>query len=127
MCERFGFESDTARASRYFALEGPQGTRLARYNIAPSQPLVNIQERFGHGHRSVESYIWSFVPSCAKQPAKYPIDGRCETVATSGLFLSYSPADMRYRYCRKATPSPSCVALISTAVPEERRRGSLNR
>lgn len=81
------------------------GSFVPRYNVAPSQPVVNVQQRLGT--RSMEAYTWGFVPSWARgdKVPKPQINARAETVATSGMFRaafaaqrSLIPADGFYEW-----------------------------
>src|SRR5689334_18840981 len=57
-----------------------------RFNIAPSQlaPVVRLDP---NGQRSIGMPRWGFIPRWAKaMPKVRPINAKCETVATSGLF-----------------------------------------
>lgn len=106
MCGRFTLHSSTARIAAATGLSPDRhGDFVARYNIAPSQPVVNVQERLGS--RSIESYAWGFVPHWgrADKLPKPQINARAETVASSGMFRrafadqrSVIPADGFYEW-----------------------------
>lgn len=106
MCGRFALHSKTHRIAAATGLSADRhGDFVARYNVAPSQPVVNVQQRLGS--RSIETYVWGFLPHWAhggKLP-KAQINARGETVATSGMFRaafaaqrSVIPADGFYEW-----------------------------
>ncbi len=106
MCGRFALHSNTARiaAATGLVIDQPGGF-VPRYNVAPSQPVVNVQQRLGS--RCIESYAWGFLPRWAhadKLP-KAQINARAETVASSAMFRhafaahrSVIPADGFYEW-----------------------------
>lgn len=124
MCGRFALYSATDQLAEYFRVPGKPGQVLPRYNIAPSQPIINIQERFSRAARALESYTWGFVPSWAKEKGRAPINARAETVATSGLWRtdfrnhrSLIPADGFFEWDRKQQPSQPYFIRLKEDVP----------
>lgn len=95
MCGRFTLAQPTAVLARLFDLEEPPGG-LARYNIAPSQPVLAVrvgQER----QREWAWFQWGLVPSWAQDPTVGArlINARSETVAEKPAFR----AAFRARRC----------------------------
>lgn len=124
MCGRFALHSSTDRLAQYFQLRSEPDQLLPRYNIAPSQAVVNIHERFGPGKRALEALTWGFVPSWAKEKGRAPINARAETVATSGLWRadfkthrSLIPADGFYEWDRKQQPSQPYFIRLKDDAP----------
>lgn len=61
----------------------PAGEFRARYNIAPTQPVLTI---LNDGDRSIEELRWGLVPGWAESPAKMKLstfNARVESLATS--------------------------------------------
>lgn len=67
----------------------------ARYNIAPTQPVLVV--RAGAGGRKLDTLRWGLIPSWAKDPAigNRMINARAETVAEKASFRSA----FRHRRC----------------------------
>jgi len=68
----------------------------ARYNIAPSQPVLLLRRNASTGSREFAHALWGFLPSWTDgKPAKPLINARSETVATKPAFR----AAFRRRRC----------------------------
>lgn len=68
-------------------VELPLGQAVARYNIAPNQPVTIVRADAQGGYQAALA-IWGLVPAWSKVPmVKYStINARAETVATSPAF-----------------------------------------
>ncbi len=53
------------------------------YNIAPSDPLLVVD-----GKRQIRELFWGFVPAWSKDPNRFQINARSETVASKASFRS---------------------------------------
>jgi putative SOS response-associated peptidase YedK len=64
----------------------------ARYNIAPSQPIVTIRRDAREPVRRLSTMRWGLVPSWAKDPGigYKTINARSGTVATTASFMNRS-------------------------------------
>ncbi|HOT30120.1 MAG TPA: SOS response-associated peptidase [Candidatus Ozemobacteraceae bacterium] len=59
----------------------------ARYNIAPSQPVLLLRRNASTGSREFAHALWGFLPSWAgEKPVKPLINARSETAATKPAF-----------------------------------------
>jgi putative SOS response-associated peptidase YedK len=87
MCGRIRLETDWSEIVRIFDLD-PNDIAgfVPRYNVAPTQPVPLIAGPRGHRHARWGS--WGYVPFWEKstRPRARPINARCETVATNGMF-----------------------------------------
>jgi putative SOS response-associated peptidase YedK len=102
MCGRYAsYRNDRMRPlEQALAVELPIAHAVARYNIAPNQP-VEIVRADGHGRYEAAQVIWGLVPAWSKVPmVKYStINARAETVATSPAFRN------AYRHHRCLIPA----------------------
>ena len=124
MCGRFVLEATTTELVDAFALDGlgeaaPDGDLPARYNIAPTQPIVIVRSREvpeGSNVPPREAALarWGLIPSWAKDPKDVPllINARSETAAQKASFRGpmrhgriLVPASGFYEWRR--TPNPS--------------------
>jgi putative SOS response-associated peptidase YedK len=93
----------------------------ARYNIAPSQPIVTIRRDAREPVRRLSTMRWGLVPSWAKDPGigYKTINARSGTVATTASFREpfksqrcLVPADGFYEWKREGkTKQPSCFEV----------------
>lgn len=86
MCGRFVLHTPATTIGRMVGIAGQVGTYNPRYNIAPGEPILNVEHRLGS--RSIETIRWGLVPHWA--PADWdgptPINARADKVATSGMY-----------------------------------------
>jgi putative SOS response-associated peptidase YedK len=97
MCGRFALVSTPEELSEHFQL-GSVGDIRPHYNIAPSQPILNVRiDEETAGGRGIFAVKWGLVPSWAKDPAigNRMINARAETAASKPSFR----AAMRRRRC----------------------------
>ena len=93
MCGRFILTADQAEIAALFGVKAPHAIP-ARYNIAPTQPVLIIREAetqvFGErGEREVAALEWNFTPEWSKErPAKPLLNARVETVEAKPSFRS---------------------------------------
>ena len=55
------------------------------YNVAPTQTVLVARAR-ADGKAELAPMRWGLAPHWSKEPKKGPINARCETVATNGMF-----------------------------------------
>jgi len=69
----------------------------ARYNIAPTQPILAVRQSEDTDERELVALRWGLIPSWVKEPATMPllINARAETAATKPAFR----AALRRRRC----------------------------
>lgn len=95
MCSRYSLTAPPEAVRTYFStgngLEFP-----ARYNIAPTQPVL-IVRRAHAGHREQHLVRWGLIPSWVKDPREFStlINARSETAAEKPSFRGA----MRHRRC----------------------------
>lgn len=65
--------------------ENPDVVQRARYNIAPSQPIL-VVGRDAEGERVTRIATWGFRPKWLQRDRRAPINARAETVATTPMF-----------------------------------------
>jgi len=96
MCGRFSLAPSPKALEEYFQVFGLPIFH-ARFNIAPSQPVLAIIQSPGNGKPLYEFLTWGLVPGWAKapDPKLNLINARCETVATKSAFKN----PFRYRRC----------------------------
>lgn len=88
MCGRFTLRASLSRLIAEFAI-GPTAFVLdARYNIAPSQPVVAVRRSDTTGGRELCMLRWGLVPSWADDPSlgSRMINARAESVADKPAF-----------------------------------------
>lgn len=115
MCGRFTLAAEMAELETEF--EGIQipGTYAARYNIAPSQPVLAITNT---NSIVADFLVWGLIPSWAKDPSigNRLINARAETLADKPAFRN------SYKYKRCVIPADGfyewqTVPGTSTKVP----------
>lgn len=84
MCGRFVLFTPTHQLAALCGYRERVGGMVPRYNIAPSQPVLNFERRLG-GH-AFESFCWGFVPSWAPDRSRPHINARSERVANAPAF-----------------------------------------
>ena len=59
-----------------------------KWNVAPTQDALVVRRHPETGERHLGILVWGFLPYWTKDPrqARRPINAKCETVATSGMF-----------------------------------------
>jgi len=92
MCGRFTQTSDADAIAARFAVVTRRAEVVARYNIAPTDP-VPVVVREG-GARALELFRWGLIPYWTKalRGAPQPINAKVETVARSAMFRGLLPA-----------------------------------
>lgn len=105
MCGRLTLRSDPDVIAEHFRVDAVPGFS-ARYNVAPSQPLLAIVEGSEPDSREPRIFQWGLVPSWSKD-GKGWINARIETAGTKPAFRSafssrrcLIPADGYYEWSR---------------------------
>ena len=95
MCTRYSLTSPVEAVRSYFQAEGVEAYP-ARYNIAPTQPVLVV--RHGQsGGRELALVRWGLIPSWVKDPRGYStlVNARSETAADKPSFRG----PLRHRRC----------------------------
>ena len=109
MCGRFTLEKSIGNLGSLFQVRGV-AELPARYNIAPTQPIVAIRQAEAGEERELVLLRWGLIPGWAKEPAALPllINARAETAAAKPAFRAalrrrrcLVPADGFYEWQRK--------------------------
>ncbi len=104
MCGRFTLTAASEIVAEFFGLADlPRTTGgrtfefCARYNIAPTQPVLGVLSDPGKHRRIFQSLRWGLIPSWAKESSigARMINARAETVAAKPAYRSA----FRYRRC----------------------------
>jgi putative SOS response-associated peptidase YedK len=88
MCGRFLNKLPAAEIARTFGTRGPLANYPARYNIAPTDPVLTVRFNPKTKERTLDPLRWGLVPHWAKD-LKFgarTINARAETVATMPAF-----------------------------------------
>ena len=98
MCGRFTLTVDPAELQEQFAGISFPAQYAARFNIAPSQPVLAIPN---DGHNAADFLLWGLIPSWAKDAAigNRMINARGETLAEKPAFRG------AYKYKRCLIPA----------------------
>lgn len=94
MCGRYSL-LDLADFIALFPWVMPPDLFAPRYNIAPSQPILMLDNRAGG---TLDHAIWGLIPAWAKpteQGPKSMINARCETLSQKPMFRT----SLRYKRC----------------------------
>lgn len=99
MCGRFTLTARPEAVAQEFSLAAVDPFP-ARFNIAPTQPILIVRDVEGRGgvfERQSHLARWGLIPSWAKDPATLPLlfNARSETAAERNAFRGA----MRYRRC----------------------------
>ncbi len=94
MCGRFVLTVDPADLQEAFPEFTFPSQYAARYNIAPTQPVLAIPN---NGTGKADFFVWGLIPSWAKDPAigNRMINARAETLAEKPSFRG----PLKYRRC----------------------------
>jgi len=87
MCGRYTETAAFEELARRFGIEVEEADNeemIARYNVAPSQPVPIVIAR--DGQRRLLTARWGLRPFWARNGGPAPINARAETVATSAMF-----------------------------------------
>ena len=87
MCGRYASFHTPSTLREVFRTINPPDNFAPSWNVAPRQrPPVVVLNR--EGDRHLEALQWGLLPYWVKDvtAARYPINARCETAATSGMF-----------------------------------------
>jgi putative SOS response-associated peptidase YedK len=87
MCGRFSLTVEPDEIVAAFNLDRPL-EHLPRYNIAPSQPIITIVVDSKTGAKESRLMLWGLIPSWSKDPSKFLINARAETVHQKPSFKS---------------------------------------
>ena len=81
MCGRFTLTRSAAEVAEHFGVSAAPAL-AARFNVAPTQPVLAVRAREGGGREAVQLQ-WGLVPFWAKHPqdAAKHINARVETLA----------------------------------------------
>ena len=112
MCGRYRLTRADRLAERFEAVYGSDDLDLtARYNIAPTQPVLVV--RANGGRREISSMRWGLIPSWAEDASAAQINARSETVLEKPAFREsferrrcLIPADGFYEWTRTGTKQP---------------------
>jgi putative SOS response-associated peptidase YedK len=88
MCRRFLNKLPAAEVARFFGIRNPLPHYHARYNIAPTDPVLTMRFNPKTKEQTLDALRWGLVPHWAKDlkfGAK-TINARAETVATMPAF-----------------------------------------
>lgn len=85
MCGRYAMTLPRQAIEALFPLSRPPEL-IARYNIAPTQPILAIWQ--DHGRREAHLARWGFVPRWVKDPRDFPllVNARAESMAEKPAF-----------------------------------------
>lgn len=88
MCGRFVVEWHDDWVDRLKVAVQLEPDRSRRYNVAPTQPINLVRDRFDDGQRELRMARWGLVPSWAKDPSigGRMINARSETVVEKPSF-----------------------------------------
>lgn len=95
MCSRYSLTSPPEAVRSYFGTADADEFP-ARYNIAPTQPVLIVRQ-LGGGPRELRLVRWGLIPSWVKDPRDFAtlINARAETAAEKPSFRG----SMRHRRC----------------------------
>ena len=88
MCGRYASFLPAEAVARLFHTVNPTPNVAPSWNVAPTQSAMVVRRHPESGERYLDLLQWGLLTSWTKDPVKAqrPINARCETVATSGLF-----------------------------------------
>ena len=88
MCGRYLHKLPPADIARLFGVRATAPNYPARYNIAPTDPVLAVRYNAETGERSLDALRWGLVPHWAKdrKSGARMINARAETVATMPAF-----------------------------------------
>jgi putative SOS response-associated peptidase YedK len=88
MCGRFLNKLPAAEIARIFRTSSPLPNYPARYNIAPTQPVLTVRFNPETRERSLDALRWGLVPHRAKDLSfsSRCINARAETVSATPAF-----------------------------------------
>ena len=95
MCTRYSLTSPVEAVRSYFRADGV-GPYPARYNIAPTQPVLIVRQAQSGG-RELALVRWGLIPSWVKDPREFStlVNARSETAAEKPSFRG----PLRHRRC----------------------------
>lgn len=95
MCSRYSLTKPLEAVRSYFRADGGE-TYPARYNIAPTQPVLIVRQTQS-GERELILVRWGLIPSWVKHPRDYStlLNARSETAAEKPSFRG----PLRHRRC----------------------------
>ena len=88
MCGRFLNKLPPAETARLFATRNVAPNYPARFNIAPTDPVLAVRRNAKTGERSLDTLRWGLIPNWAKDMSMSArlINARAETLATTPAF-----------------------------------------
>lgn len=88
MCGRFLNKLPPAETARLFATKNVAPNYPARFNIAPTDPVLAVRWNAKTGERRLDALRWGLIPSWAKDMSMSArlINARSETLATTPAF-----------------------------------------
>lgn len=125
MCGRFLNKLPASEMARLFRTRNPLPNYPARYNLAPTQPVLAVRCNPETRERSLDALRWGLVPHWAKDLSigARLINARAETVATTPAFRDafkarrcLVPASGFYEW-RKAGASKTPYAILPKDEP----------
>lgn len=95
MCARFTLHAESRLiAERFLLAQIP--ALVARYNIAPSQPLPVVGTKAGGHGRGLAMFRWGFIPHWAQgEKGMRPVNAKSETVASASPWRPALPGGAR--------------------------------
>jgi putative SOS response-associated peptidase YedK len=88
MCGRYLLSRSPEEIARWFGTRNPLPNFPARYNVAPTDPVLTVRFNRKTGERSLDALRWGLVPHWAKD-LKFgarTINARAESLATTPAF-----------------------------------------
>jgi putative SOS response-associated peptidase YedK len=88
MCGRFASNLPPEAIAALFRTKNELPNLGPKWNVAPTQDALVVRRHPQTGERHLGILVWGFLPYWTKDPrqARRPINAKCETVATSGMF-----------------------------------------
>ena len=125
MCGRFLNKLPAAEIARLLSTRNPTVNYPARYNVAPTQPVLAVRYNPKRRERSLDALRWGLVPHWAKDLSvgAHQINARAETLASTRAFRDafkarrcLIPASGFYEW-RKAGTTKTPYAIVPTDAP----------
>ncbi len=88
MCGRYALTISVDEVRALFRISNPPVNLAPSWNVAPTQPAMVVRRHPDSGERHLDLLRWGLVPHFTKdlKAARKPINARCETAASSGMF-----------------------------------------
>jgi putative SOS response-associated peptidase YedK len=90
MCGRYASTIPIEQMARLFRTTSPLPNCAPNWNVCPTQDAAVIRRDPEIAERHLNVLKWGLLPSWTKNPtrAHRPINSRCETIGSSGMFLT---------------------------------------